>query len=93
LLKNVGVWEGVGDQDGEFFPAHQQMNAEFEKAKHPNHHYTVIKGGNHFCYQAIYSDPDFWKWLYAQKRPASLVVQKPQKNKDAVQGDGPAKKK
>lgn len=68
ILKNVGVWCGVGQNDGDFFGACNKMNEIYTAAKHPNFRFTVIKGGAHHCYQSIYGNPEFWKWLLAQKR-------------------------
>ena len=68
ILKNVGVWCGVGDQDGDFMQACSKMAEIFKKANHPNFHFTPIKGGGHHCYQAVYGNPDFWKWLLEQHR-------------------------
>jgi len=68
ILQNVGVWSGVGENDGDFFNSCKQMSNIFTKANHPNYHFTVIKGGGHHCYQSIYGDPELWKWLLEQKR-------------------------
>jgi predicted peptidase len=67
-LKDVGVWCGVGENDGDFKASCVKMNDIFVAAKHTNFHFTVVKGGAHHCYQSIYANPDFWKWLLAQKR-------------------------
>ena len=40
----------------------------YTAAKHPNFHFTIVKDGGHHCYQAIYGNPEFWKWLLVQKR-------------------------
>lgn len=68
ILKNLGVWCGVGEKDGAFFEACNKMADIYKKANHPNFRFTIIKGGGHHCYQSIYGDPEFWKWLLAQKR-------------------------
>ena len=68
ILKNMGVWCGVGSDDGEFKDACGKMNDIFTAAKHPNFHYSFIKGGQHHCYQSIYGNPELWKWLLAQRR-------------------------
>ena len=76
-LKNVGVWCGVGELDGEFFGDCNKMNGLLVEAKHPNFHFIVIKGGNHFSFPSIYSSPDLWKWLFAQKRqPKTMEIKK-----------------
>lgn len=68
ILQNVGVWSGVGQNDGDFYTSCKQMADIYVKAKHSNFHFTVIKGGAHHCYQSIYGDPELWQWLLAQKR-------------------------
>ncbi|MEI6233135.1 MAG: PA14 domain-containing protein [Planctomycetota bacterium] len=68
ILKHVGVWCGVGQGDGDFVESCSKMAAIYTAAKHPNFHFTLVKDGGHHCYQAIYGDPEFWKWLLAQKR-------------------------
>ena len=67
-LKNVSVWCSVGDGDGDFFASCSKMNELFVAAKHPNFRFCVVKNGGHHCYQCVFSNPDFWKWLLAQKR-------------------------
>ena len=68
ILKNIGVWCAVGQNDGDFFNSCNKMAEIFTNAKHPNFHFFIIKNGNHHCYQSTYGNPDFWKWLLAQKR-------------------------
>ena len=68
ILKNIGVWCAVGQNDGDFFSSCNKMAEIFTAAKHPNFHFNIIKNGNHHCYQSTYGNPDFWKWLLAQKR-------------------------
>ena len=67
-LKHVGIWIGVGDSDGDFTANCNQMNDLLKKGGHSNVQLTVVKGGQHHCYQAIYSDPKFWEWFYQQHR-------------------------
>lgn len=67
ILKNVGVWCGSGNEDWAFEFCNQMANI-YKKAGHTNFHYKSVKGGNHFCYNAIYADPELWTWLLAQKR-------------------------
>ena len=67
-LKNVGVWIGAGENDGDFTNASRQMYDLLKKGNHPNVQLTLIKGGEHHCYQAMYGDPKFWDWFYAQSR-------------------------
>lgn len=68
ILQNIGVWCAVGQNDGDFFNSCNQMAEFFTKAKHSSFHFNIIKNGNHHCYQSTYGNPDFWKWLLAQKR-------------------------
>ena len=76
-LKNVSVWCSVGDGDDGFFASCSKMNELFVAAKHPHFRFYVVKNGGHHCYQCVFSNPDFWKWLLAQKRkPSQKVVEK-----------------
>lgn len=76
-LKNVSVWCSVGDGDGDFFASCSKMNELFVVAKHPNFRFYVVKNGGHHCYQSVFSNPEFWKWLLAQKRkPKPELVNK-----------------
>jgi hypothetical protein len=68
IMKDLGVWCAVGENDGEFRQACEKMNEYFVAAKHPNYHFTLVKGGGHQCYQSVYANAEFWKWLLAQKR-------------------------
>jgi hypothetical protein len=62
-----------GDLDGAFYDECNKMNSLLADAKHTNFHSIVIKGGNHLSFQSIYSSPDFWKWLLAQKRQSKTT--------------------
>ena len=68
MLKDLGIWAGVCDEDGEFFAASTKMRDIMTAGKHPNYRLSVIKGGHHQCYDSIYAYPEFWAWLLAQKR-------------------------
>lgn len=68
ILKNIGVWCAVGENDGDFKAACSKMADIYKAANHPNFQFTVIKGGGHHCYQSFYGNPEVWKWLLAQKR-------------------------
>ena len=37
--------------------------------------FKLMQGGNHWSYGAIYTDPDFWKWLFAQRRKGAAAHQ------------------
>jgi len=71
VLKQVGVFLGCGASDGDFITGCRQMRDEMIKGKHPLFEYREIKDGGHQCYQAIYGDPEFWKFLYARARPGA----------------------
>lgn len=73
-LKNVAVWCSVGEGDGDFFASSSKMNELFIAAKHPRFHFFVVKNGGHHCYQCVFSNPEFWKWLLVQKRKLNLEL-------------------
>ena len=38
------------------------------KAAGGNVKFTEIPGGTHLIWDKVYDDPEFWKWLFEQKR-------------------------
>jgi len=71
VLKNVGVYLGCGASDGDFITACRQMRDEMTKGKHQAFQYLEVKDGGHHCYQAVYGDPEFWRFLFARVRPGA----------------------
>ena len=67
-LKDLAIYLEVGQWDGDFVPAADQMHQALNMLPHRNYIFRNIPGGNHFNYQATYTDPQFWKWVYAQHR-------------------------
>jgi pimeloyl-ACP methyl ester carboxylesterase len=69
-LKNVAIYLEVGQWDGDFVIATDQMHQALNALPHRNFIFRTISGGNHFCYEAVYDDPEVWKWVLAQRRGA-----------------------
>lgn len=68
LLKNIGVYTGCGTNEWST-PFCQTMRDAFTASGHPRFVYRQFEGGTHWCYPMIYTDPEFWNWLFAQRRP------------------------
>ena len=74
-LSNVPIYLEVGQWDGPFVDAADQMHQALNSLPHRNYVFRMIPGGNHFCYQTVYTDPEVWKWVYAQHRqPATATT-------------------
>lgn len=82
-LKNVAIYLACGTADKTFFPLNQSMHDALVATTHPRFVWREVPGGGHGCYPAIYSDPTFWNWLYAQKRGFAPTT------RPTTQGDTP----
>jgi hypothetical protein len=69
-LKNVAVYLEVGQWDGPFVEETDRMHQALNALPHHNFIFRMVPGGNHFCYEAVYDDPQVWKWVFAQRRKA-----------------------
>ena len=69
-LKNVAIYLSVGEWDGEFVTEADHMHQALNTLPHRDFIFRIIYGGNHFCYQAVYDDPEVWKWMLAHRRKA-----------------------
>jgi predicted peptidase len=67
ILKDVAVYTGCGTAEWSM-PMCKQMRDAFEASGHPRFVYRQFEGGTHWSYPLIYTDPEFWKWLLAQRR-------------------------
>jgi predicted peptidase len=67
-LKDVAVYLSVGDTDGPFDAAADQMHVALSDFPHRNFVWNIVKDGNHFCYYSVYRNPYFWQWMLAQRR-------------------------
>jgi hypothetical protein len=74
-LKDVAVYLSVGQWDGQFLGEVDRMHQALNLLPHRNYIFRMVPGGNHFCYEAIYDDPEVWKWAFAQRRRAGTKVQ------------------
>lgn len=67
-LKDVAACIVVGADDGGFIPEAERMRDALTKSKHPNFRYRVVPHGNHWGYAPTYRDPEFWTWMFSQRR-------------------------
>jgi len=67
-LKNVAIYLSVGEWDGDFVTEGDRMHQALNTLPHRDYIFRIIYGGNHFCYQAVYDDPEVWKWVLAHRR-------------------------
>jgi hypothetical protein len=69
-LKNVGIYMSIGEWDGDFVTEGDHMHQALNTLPHRDYIFRIIYGGNHFCYQSVYDDPEVWKWVLAHRRKA-----------------------
>jgi len=67
-LKDVPVWAFHGDADGAVKVRRSRDMIAALKAAGGSPKYTEYKGVGHDSWTATYRDPEFYKWLFAQKR-------------------------
>ena len=76
-LKSVAIYIGVGEDDTDFIPESIRMRDALTANHHEPFVYRMVHGGNHWCYGSIYTDPGFWKWLFAQRRHGGTATTRP----------------
>jgi predicted peptidase len=76
-IKNVPVWAFHGDEDGAVKVRRSRDMIDAIKAAGGAPKYTEYKGVGHDSWTATYRDPEFYKWLFAQKRTARPGDAKP----------------
>jgi predicted peptidase len=76
-LRDVAIYLGVGGDDADFIPETQRMRDALLADQHASVIFRTVHGGNHWCYGSIYNDPEFWKWLFAQRRHVKLASTRP----------------
>ncbi len=84
-LKNVGIYLGVGQWDGEFVQEADWMHQALNNSGHRNYIFRMVPGGNHFNYQSVYLDPQVWKWVYSQRRSVNHASTQPARVLGAVE--------
>lgn len=67
-LKDTAIYLEVGQWDGPFVEETDRMHQALNTLPHRNYIFRMVPGGNHFCYEAVYDDPEVWKWVFAQRR-------------------------
>jgi hypothetical protein len=67
-LKNVGIYMSIGEWDGDFVIEGDHMHQALNTLPHRDYIFRIVYGGNHFCYEAVYDDPEVWKWVLAHRR-------------------------
>jgi len=71
ILHDVPTYLVVGADDSGFIPEVDQMNRALMADKNPNFTFRCVPHGNHWGYTSIYTDPDFWRWMFRQHRQGS----------------------
>jgi predicted peptidase len=86
-LMDVSIYLGVGGSDERegFVGFSEQMRDALVLAGHKKFVFRIIPGGTHYMYPAIYRDPQFLDWLYAQRRFGSAAAPKPKSHRNAEQ--------
>ena len=72
-LKDVAIYQSVGSDDPDFIPDAKRMSDALISMKHARFIDHKVQGGNHWCYGSVYTDPEFWKWLFAQRRKSKTA--------------------
>ena len=47
------------------------MNRALMADAHPDFTFRTVPNGNHWCYASIYTDADFWRWMFRHHRKGS----------------------
>jgi predicted peptidase len=62
----IWIWHGSADRN---VPVKQSREmADAIKKAGGEVKFTEIPGGDHFIWDKVYSDPELWKWVFAQRR-------------------------
>ncbi len=67
-IKNVPLWVFHGDKDTVVIPERSRNMVEAIKKAGGKPKYTEYKGVGHDSWVKAYSDPEFFAWLFAQKK-------------------------
>jgi predicted peptidase len=93
-LMDVSIWLAVGGSDERegFVGFSEQMRDALTLAGHKKFVFHIIPNGTHYTYPAVYRDPVFLDWLYAQRRFGSVAAPKAKARHTAEQlpATGPA---
>ncbi len=66
-LKDLPIYLACGEQEWAYSTC-EMMKAALQEANHADFVYRVFPDGTHWCYPSVYSDPEFWKWLFSKRR-------------------------
>ncbi len=68
-VKDLPIWIFHGDQDTAVpVEESRHMAALLRANQAPSVKYTEYAGGGHGIWDRVYEDPEFWNWLFAQRR-------------------------
>jgi len=68
LIKDIPLWIFHGDSDNVVQPEHSRNMVKALKDAGGNPKYTEYLGVNHGSWLNAYKEPDFFEWLFSQKR-------------------------
>ena len=69
VMKDIPIWVFHGDQDGAVKVKRSRDMVEALKAAGGSPKYTEYPGVGHNSWTATYNNPDFYAWLFSQKKP------------------------
>jgi predicted peptidase len=86
-LRDVSIYLGVGGSDERegFVGFSEQMRDALTLSGHKKFIFRIVPGGSHYMYPAVWRDPAFLDWLYAQRRFGSAAAPKPKSHHRAEQ--------
>ncbi len=86
-LLDMSIWLAVGGSDERegFVGFSEQMRDALTLAGHKKFVFHIIPNGTHYTYPAVYRDPVFLDWLYAQRRFGSAAAPKTKAHRSTEQ--------
>ena len=80
ILARTPAYVGCGEIDSFFAGQSKVMHEALGAAGHADLVFRAVPNGNHFSYSVIYTDREFWDWLFARRlsvRPATRPTTQP----------------
>jgi predicted peptidase len=68
-LINLPIWVFHGDEDKTVLPERSQEMVDAIRAAGGEPRFTIYPGVGHNAWVQTYNDPEFYSWLFSQKRP------------------------